>query len=241
MAESPDEKLIDYSNASQKLLISIKEREVFAKIVCKMKSEFNALTQEEWTEAFSASNDLVELVALLVENGECLGLANPYCEALKGFVCERIKNDIGCDFSSEILEGLYKAMKPALQKVFATGVGDVLKETKFKIATDDIKAFVLNVPDYEEWLEENRVWVKNIAAELSVDPFDNFITIMERCGVSLSNKAEIKDVIEHTVLEMLKHSDQKLKKIGERAAVFFGIDPIAAVSDVDEQADNADK
>ena len=241
LAESPDEKLIDYSNASQKLLISIKEREVFAKIVCKMKSEFNALTQEEWTEAFSASNDLVELVALLVENGECLGLANPYCEALKGFVCERIKNDIGCDFSSEILEGLYKAMKPALQKVFATGVGDVLKETKFKIATDDIKAFVLNVPDYEEWLEENRVWVKNIAAELSVDPFDNFITIMERCGVSLSNKAEIKDVIEHTVLEMLKHSDQKLKKIGERAAVFFGIDPIAAVSDVDEQADNADK
>ena len=199
------------------------------------------LTQEEWTEAFSASNDLAELVALLVENGECLGLANPYCEALKGFVCERIKNDIGCDFSSEILEGLYKAMKPVFQKVFAARVGDVLKETKFKIATDDIKAFVLNVLNYEEWLEENHISVKNIAAELPVDPFDNFITIMERCGVSLSNKAEIKDVIEHTVLEMLKHSDQKLKKIGERAAVFFGIDPIAAVSDVDEQADNADK
>ena len=199
------------------------------------------LTQEEWTEAFSVSNDLAELVALLVQSDECLGLANPYCESLKGFVCERIKDDISCDFSSEILEGLYKAMKPALQKVFAAGVGDVLKETKFKIATDDIKAFVLNVPDYEEWLEENRVWVKNIAAELSVVSLDNFITIIERCGISLSNKEDIKDVIEHTILEMLRHSDQNLKKIGERAASCLGIDPTVAEVEEDVQADNGDK
>lgn len=241
LAESTDERLIDHSKACQKLLISIKEREVLAAIVRKIKSELNALTQEEWAEAFNASTNLAELVALLVQSDECLGLANPYCESLKGFVCERIKDDISCDFSSEILEGLYKAMKPALQKVFAAGVGDVLKETKFKIATDDIKAFVLNVPDYEEWLEENRVWVKNIAAELSVVSLDNFITIIERCGISLSNKEDIKDVIEHTILEMLRHSDQNLKKIGERAASCLGIDPTVAEVEEDVQADNGDK
>lgn len=241
LAESADEKLIDHSNACQKLLISIKEREVLGKIVCKMKSELNALTQEEWAEAFNTSTNLAELVALLVQSDECLGLANPYCESLKGFVCERIKDDISCDFSSEILEGLYKAMKPALQKVFAAGVGDVLKETKFKIATDDIKAFVLNVLNYEEWLEENHVSVKNIAAELPPVSLDNFITIIERCGVLLSNKEDIKDVIEHTVLEMLRHSDQNLKKIGERAASCFGIDPTVAEVEEDVQADNVDK
>lgn len=241
MAESGDEKLIGHPKACYKLLASVEEGEVLVAIVRKIKSELNALTQEEWIEAFSASNDLAELVALLVENGECLGLANPYCEALKGFVCERIKNDIDCVLPSEILEKLYEAMKPALQKVFATGVGGMLKEMKFKITSDDIRAFVLNVPDYEEWLEENRVWVKNIAAELSVVPFDNFITIIGRCGALLSNKAEIKDVIEHTVLEMLRHSDQNLKKIGERAASCFGIDPTVAEVEEDVQADNADK
>jgi hypothetical protein len=241
IAKVNGERLVTYPKACNRLISLIKGDDEFAVIVQKIKLELMDLTQEEWTEAFSASNDLAELVALLVQSDECLGLANPYCEALKGFVCERIKDDISCDFSSEILEGLYKAMKPALQKVFAAGVGDVLKETKFKIATDDIKAFVLNVLNYEEWLEENHVSVKNIAAELPPVSLDNFITIIERCGVLLSNKEDIKDVIEHTVLEMLRHSDQNLKKIGERAASCFGIDPTVADVEEDVQADNADK
>jgi hypothetical protein len=241
IAKVSGERLVTYPKACNSLMSLIKGDDEFAVIVQKIKLELMDLTQEEWTEAFSASNDLAELVALLVENGECLGLANPYCEALKGFVCERIRNDIDCVLPSEILEKLYEAMKPALQKVFATGVGGMLKEMKFKITSDDIRAFVLNVPDYEEWLEENRVWVKNIAAELSVVPFDNFITIIGRSGALLSNKAEIKDVIEHTVLEMLRHSDQNLKKIGERAASCFGIDPTVAEVEEDMQADNADK
>ena len=241
IAKVNGERLVTYPKACNRLISLIKGDDEFAVIVQKIKLELMDLTQEEWTEAFSASNDLAELVALLVENGECLGLANPYCESLKSFVCERIKDDISCDFSSEILEKLYEAMKPVLQKVFATGVGGILKEMKFKITSDDIRAFVLNVPDYEEWLEENHVRVKNIAAELPPVSLDNFITIIERCGISLSNKEDIKDVIEHTILEMLRHSDQNLKKIGERAASCLGIDPTVAEVEEDVQADNADK
>lgn len=241
IAKVNGERLVTYPKACNRLISLIKGDNEFAVIVQKIKLELMDLTQEAWTEAFSASNDLAELVALLVENGECLGLANPYCEALKGFVCERIKNDIGCVLPSEILEKLYEAMKPVLQKVFATGVGGMLKEMKFKITSDDIRAFVLNVPDYEEWLEENRVWVKNVAAELPPEPLDNFITIIERCGGSLSNKEDIKDVIEHTILEMLRHSDQKQKKIGERAAKYFGIRVVNEEVESNEANENGEK
>ena len=40
---------------------------------------------------------------------------------------------------------------------------------------------------------------------------------------------------------MLRHSDQNLKKIGERAASCLGIDPTVAEVEEDVQADNGDK
>lgn len=223
IAELNVEKLLDYPQACYELISLIIDGDYYNQIVQKIKSELVDLTNEKWSEAFKSSNWLAKLVALLVSKGENLKLEISYYEAFKGFICERIKNNIDCGLLTDKFEWMYKAMKQSLQKVFAGDVGNVLVEMKFKIASNNIKEFVLNVPDYEEWLEEKRVSVKNISVDLSDNQFDNFITIIQRCGASLSNKAEIKDVVESVVLEKLKHKDIKIKEIGEKAALYFGI------------------
>ena len=46
---------------------------------------------------------------------------------------------------------------------------------------------------------------------------------------------------EHSRFQKIERSDSKQKKIGERAASCFGIDPTVAEVEEDVQADNADK
>ena len=139
-----------------------------------------------------------------------------------------IKNNVEGALSSEILTALHKAMKDVFHNVFASGIGDVLRETKFDIATEGIKEFVLNVPEYGEWIVNSDSQIKNLAAELakveSIGKFNNFVTIIQRCGDGLAYKAEIKEIIEQPVQTMLKHEDLTVKEVGEKAAAYFGIE-----------------
>lgn len=228
MAGSNAEKIVAYPKVCKRLLEAIKRHDVRNSIIHKIESELNDLTQAEWSAAFKASNGLAELVGLLVQEGKRLNLANPFSDAFKDFVNERIKGDLGCNLSLETLEALHRAMKPVLQSVFATGLGDVLNSVKFKIATTDIKEFVLIVPDYKDWLASSTVSVKNMAAELSkvehVTAFDNLIAIIQRCGTILPNKEEIKDVIEQPVMAMIKSDNAGVRQVGNAAAMCFGIE-----------------
>ena len=245
LAESNEEKLVAHPKACCELISSIKGQDTFPGLVMKIKSEFGGLTQEEWSAAFNTGNGLAELVSLFVENGERLELANSYSEAVTHFVSERIRSDINCEFSLEILERLYKVIKPALQKVFAAEIGSVLKEVKFGIATDSVRDFVLNALDYSEWMRTESVAVRNMSAELSkeghVVAFGNFMTIMERCGDELPNKEEIKEVVEQPVLAMAKHSEESVRAAGERAARYFGIRVVNEEVESNEVNENGEK
>lgn len=229
LSESGGEKLVDHPSASRELLSSIAGREVCVAIIRKIKSELIDMTQEEWTSVFNAPNGMAELVGWLIQNGERLDLANPFAEAFKSYVCGRIQSATNECLQVETLEVLHKAMKPVLRGVFAAGIGEVLKAAKFNVATADIKEFVLMFPDYGEWLESTHVSVKNMAAELAklehIWAFDNFISIIGRCGDDLPNMDEIKDIIEQPVLTMLKNEDPQVCGIGNKAAACFGIEP----------------
>lgn len=228
LSDPEDEKLVDHPRACLKLLVAISGNDAYDTIVAKIKSELSGLAQDEWSLAFKNSNDMAELVGHLVQNGKRLDLANPFAEALKDFICNRIKSAIDCSLSPETLTAMHKAMKPVLQSVFASGIGNALKDTKFDIATARIKEFVLNFPNYDEWLADSKSIVKNMAAELSnakhIEAFDNFITIVQRCGNKLQDKAEVKDIIEQPVQAMLKHEDPKVKEVGRKAAECFGVE-----------------
>ena len=186
------------------------------------------LTQEEWDKAINESNDMAGLVVELEQAGVQLNLVNPFSDAFKDFVVEMIKNNIEKNLTLEMLKSLYVAMKDAFHKIFASGIGDALRETKFDIATNGIKEFVLTVPEYGEWMAVSESQIKNLAAELakveSIDKFDNLITIIRRCGDRLANKAEIKEIIEQPVQTMLRHEDSRVKEVGENAAAYFGIE-----------------
>ena len=228
LSESDGEKFVDRPKACLKLLVAIRGKDVYTAVSHKIESELKELSQDEWSAALKTSNELAELIEYLVQNGERLDLANPYCEALKDFIAEGIKNVIDCSLSFETLESLHNAMKPVFQSVFAAGIGEALNDTKFVIETAGIKEFVLRIPDYKEWLAGASLSVKNIAAELSkvehLTAFDSFIKIMQRCDAMLPNKAEIKDIIEQPVLTMLKSDDQNVRAVGNSAAMCFGIE-----------------
>jgi len=149
-----------------------------------------------------------------------------------------IKNHVERDWSPEALMSLHAAMKGVFHNVFASGLGDALRETKFDVATDGIKEFVLNVPAYGEWIATSDLQVKNLAAELakveSIDKFDNFITVIRRCGDRLANKGDIKEIIEQPVQTMLTHEDSRVKEVGEKAAAYFGIEAVVESNAEDE-------
>ena len=222
------EKFVNTPLVCRKLLMATKDRDVHNVLVQRVKVEMGGMTQEEWGVAIKESNEAALLVAELEQNGVQLDLTNPFSEAFKGLVVEMIKNNVEMGVPSETLSSLHAAMKGVFHNVFASGIGDALRETKFDIATDGIKEFVLNVPKYREWIAASESQIKNLAAELakveSIGKFSNFITIIQRCGDGLANKAEIKEIIEQPVQTMLKHEDSTVKEIGEKAAAYFGIE-----------------
>lgn len=222
------EKFVTTPLVCRKLLMATKGRDVHNILVQRVKIEMGGMTQEEWGEAIKESNEVALLVAELEEDGVQLDLTNPFSEAFKGLVVEMIKNNVEMGVPSEILSSLHAAMKGVFHNVFASGIGDALRETKFDIATDGIKEFVLNVPKYREWIAASESQIKNLAAELakveSIGKFSNFVTIIQRCGDGLANKAEIKEIIEQPVQTMLKHEDSTVKEVGEKAAAYFGIE-----------------
>jgi len=219
---------VDSPLVCQKLLTATKGRDVHNVLVQRVKAEMGGLTQEEWGKAIKESNDIALLVAELEHDGVQLDLANSFSDAFRDLVIEMIKKNVERNLPSETLTSLHKAMRDVFHDVFASGLGDALRETKFKIATSGIKEFVLNVPKYGEWIAASDLQIKNLAAELakveSIDKFDNFITIIQRCGDGLANKAEIKEIIEQPVQTMLKHEDSRVKEVGEKAAAYFGIE-----------------
>ena len=222
------EKFVNTPLVCRKLLMATKDRDVHNVLVQRVKAEMGGMTQDEWSKALKASDNMAGLVAELEQEGTQLNLANPFANAFKDFVVEMIKNNVEGALSSEILTALHKAMKDVFHNVFASGIGDVLRETKFDIATEGIKEFVLNVPEYGEWIVNSDSQIKNLAAELakveSIGKFNNFITIIQRCGDGLAYKAEIKEIIEQPVQTMLKHEDLTVKEVGEKAAAYFGIE-----------------
>ena len=222
------EKFVNTPLVCRKLLMATKDRDVHNVLVQRVKAEMGGMTQEEWGEAIKESNEVALLVAELEQDGVQLDLTNPFSEAFKGLVVEMIKNNVEMGVPSETLSSLHAAMKGVFHNVFASGIGDALRETKFDIATDGIKEFVLNVPKYREWIAASESQIKNLAAELakveSIGKFSNFITIIQRCGDGLANKAEIKEIIEQPVQTMLKHEDSTVKEVGEKAAAYFGIE-----------------
>ena len=225
------EKFVDSPLVCQKLLTATKGRDIHNALVQRIKAELGGLSQEEWSNALIASNDMAGLVAELEQDDVQLNLANPFANAFKDLVAEMIKNNVERGVPSETLTSLHSAMKGVFHNIFASGLGDILGETKFDIATDSIKEFVLNVPEYGEWIINSGSQIKNLAVELatieSMGEFDNFITIIQRCGNRLANKEEIKEIIEQPVQMMLKHEDSKVKEVGEKAAACFGIEAIA--------------
>lgn len=222
------EKFVNTPLVCRKLLMATKDRDVHNVLVQRVKAEMGGMTQDEWSKALKASDNMAGLVAELEQEGAQLNLANPFANAFKDFVVEMIKNNVEGALSSEILTALHKAMKDVFHNVFASGIGDVLRETKFDIATEGIKEFVLNVPEYGEWIAASESQIKNLAAGLakveSIGKFSNFVTIIQRCGDGLANKAEIKEIIEQPVQTMLKHEDLTVKEVGEKAAACFGIE-----------------
>lgn len=222
------EKFVDSPLVCQKLLTATKGRDIHDALLQRIKFEMCGLTQEEWGNALRKSNDMAGLVAELEQYGVQLNLVNPFSDALKDLVVEMIKNNVERNLTLEMLTSLHKAMKGAFHNIYASGLGDALRETKFSIATDCIKEFVLKVPEYGEWIVASESQIKNLAAELakveSIGKFNNFITIIQRCGDGLANKAEIKEIIEQPVQTMLKHEDSTIKEVGEKAAAYFGIE-----------------
>lgn len=225
------EKFVDSPLVCQKLLTATKGRDIHNALVQRIKSELGGLSQEEWSNALIASNDMAGLVAELEQDGVQLNLANHFSAAFKDLVVGMITDNAERDVPLETLTALHSAMKGVFHNIFASGLGDALGETKFDIATDSIKEFVLNVPEYGEWIINSGSQIKNLAVELatieSMGEFDNFITIIQRCGNRLANKEEIKEIIEQPVQMMLKHEDSKVKEVGEKAAACFGIEAVA--------------
>ncbi len=238
LTRGDSEKFVDNPLVCQKLLTATKGNEVHEALAQRIKSEMGELTQEEWSKALKESNDMAGLVAELEQDDVQLNLANPFANAFKDLVAEMIKNNVERALSSETLAALHKAMKDVFHNVFASGIGDVLRETKFDIATVGIKEFILNVPEYREWIVNSDSQIKNLAAELakveSIGKFDNFITIIQRCGGDLASRADIREIIEQPVQIMLKHKDSKVKEIGEKAAGYFGLE-VAVVSNAEEE------
>lgn len=228
LIKGSSEKFVDSPLVCQKLLAATKGRDAHNAIVQRVKSEMAGLTQEEWDKALKESDNMAGLVAELEQEGVQLNLANPFANAFKDLVVEMIKNNVERTLSSETLVALHKAMKDVFHNVFASGIGDILRETKFDIATEGIKEFVLNVPEYREWIVNSDSQIKNLAAELakveSIGKFDNFITIIQRCGGDLASRADIREIIEQPVQIMLKHEDSTVKEVGEKAAAYFGIE-----------------
>ena len=222
------EKLVDSPLVCQKLLTATKEHDIHDALLQRVKSEMGGLTQREWSKALIDSSDMAWLVAELEQDGVQLNLTNPFSEAFKGMVVEMIKNNVERDLPQEALMSLHTAMKGVFLNTFAAGLGDILRESKFEIVTEGIKEFVLNIPEYGEWIAATKSHVKNLAAELakveSIGKFDNLMTIIQRCGDGLTNKAEIKEIIEQPVQTMLKHEDSTVKAVGEKAAAYFGIE-----------------
>lgn len=225
------EKFVDSPLVCQKLLTATKGRDIHNALVQRIKSELGGLSQEEWSNALIASNDMAGLVAELEQDGVQLNLANHFSAAFKDLVVGMITDNVERDVPLETLTALHSAMKGVFHNIFASRLGDALGETKFDIATDSIKEFVLNVPEYGEWIINSGSQIKNLAVELatieSMGEFDNFITIIQRCGNRLANKEEIKEIIEQPVQMMLKHEDSKVKEVGEKAAACFGIEAVA--------------
>lgn len=222
------EKLVDSPLVCLKLLTATKEHNIHDALLQRVKSEMVGLTQGEWCKALIGSNDMAWLVAELEQDGVQLNLANPFSEAFKGMVVEMIKNNVERDLPQEALMSLHTAMKGVFLNTFAAGLGDALRESKFEIVTEGIKEFVLNIPEYGEWIAASESHIKNLAAELakveSIGKFDNLMTIIQRCGDGLTNKAEIKEIIEQPVQTMLKCGGSTVKKVGEKAAAYFGIE-----------------
>ena len=238
------EKFVDNPLVCQKLLTATKGDEVHGAFAQRIKSEMGGLTQEEWSKALNESNDMAGLVAELEQDGVQLNLANPFSNAFKDLLVEMIKNNVTRSLTLEILTLLHKAMKSVFHNVFASGIGDALRETKFDIATEGIKGFVLNVPEFGEWIVNSDSQIKNLAAEVakvdSIGKFDNFITIIQRCGDGLANNTAIKEILEQPVQTMLKHEDLKVKEVAEKAAAYFGIETSAVTNAEDEVKSNED-
>ena len=210
------EKFVDSPLVCQKLLTATKGRDIHNALVQRIKSELGGLSQEEWSNALIASNDMAGLVAELEQDGVQLNLANHFSAAFKDLVVGMITDNVEREVPLETLTALHSAMKGVFHNIFASGLGDALGETKFDIATDSIKEFVLNVPEYGEWIINSGSQIKNLAVELA--------TIIQRCGNRLANKEEIKEIIEQPVQTMLKHEDLTVKEVGEKAAAYFGIE-----------------
>ena len=238
LTKGDGEKFVDSPLVCQKLVTATKGHDGHNALAQRIKTEMDGLTQDEWSKALKDSNNMAGLVAELEQDGVQLNLANPFSEAFKDLVIEMIKNHVERDWSPEALMSLHAAMKGVFHNVFASGLGDALRETKFDVATDGIKEFVLNVPAYGEWIATSDLQVKNLAAELakveSIDKFDNFITVIRRCGDRLANKGDIKEIIEQPVQTMLTHEDSRVKEVGEKAAAYFGIEAVVESNAEDE-------
>ena len=227
LCRADGETVISSPHVCLKLLIALQGKEMHSAFARKIKADMGILTQDQWATALNASNALPELIARLEQDGAIWELANPFCEAFGELVSQAIKKDTGLTLSTNTLVSLHKSMKTVLCGIFASSIWETLKETKFSIATPAVKAFVVDVPDYQEVISNSGSVIQIIASEIAkaehINAFDNLLSILQRVENDSEDMLKLGKILEQPINAMSKNSDAKVKAVAEKAAKFFKI------------------
>lgn len=215
------EKITEHPQMCRILLERCKTMAVQKPLVDKCLVELRRVTQEKWEQDFGDPS-LVKLVVYLQKMGASANLGLEFYSAFKGLLADALDEGYVPGLKFDELASLYHAMDSTFHTPFGGTVGRKLLDCKFAVVGGDFARFLVDVPDYSEWLNEKPSEILDALAELAQEedlaPLFRFASLLARHRDRISYWAKVKNATRPFVEQLLQDSTKEKRTWGQKIA-----------------------
>ncbi len=178
LTEPDGERLTTSPESCLELLAKCPENRLRHKLMNKCVAELSDMTQEQWERVLSqkgtSQKGIVELITFLEDNGCALKFGAAFSGGFQNCLFGIMSKAGGSQPTFKELSSLYRSMEATRYAMFAKSIGFVLLERHMKAPTEGLRRFLVEVPDYDEWLQDSQAEIgSKLLVLISAHNFDN--------------------------------------------------------------------
>lgn len=155
LADSSGERLTAHPIVCRDLLASCKDAALQAKLMAKCRHELQTMTHDQWQDACK-NTEIVGLLSYLEQRTEPLNLGKEFELVFEDILIQGLAKGKTYKGDYKDFVTMWHFLDERCQKELATLMGCKLLEAHAKVPEGEIRQFLVEVPDYSEWLQESQ-------------------------------------------------------------------------------------